>query len=208
MDPGFFISNQMQAYTPSFHPVDFRYQSMATTVDELHRVYPCHGGQTSIKSSTMFSAPHARQSQVLGGACMRNTQYQGQGDEWHRSMDKSMSGFDNATSSQKGEVIRDFNTNVDNLMKTIQVKPESTLDSSNHSSLNASPMDQCSNQLIGPKPSTNGPVALPQRRLRPRKKYQCSIPSCAKIFFQKTHLDIHVRAHTGQKPFVCHSPIL
>lgn len=25
---------------------------------------------------------------------------------------------------------------------------------------------------------------------------------CNKSFYQKTHLDIHVRAHTGDKPFV------
>jgi len=37
---------------------------------------------------------------------------------------------------------------------------------------------------------------------RTRKKYQCHVPSCAKVFFQKTHLEIHVRAHTGYKPFV------
>ena len=35
-----------------------------------------------------------------------------------------------------------------------------------------------------------------------RKKYTCTVPSCAKMFFQKTHLEIHLRAHTGCKPFV------
>ena len=35
-----------------------------------------------------------------------------------------------------------------------------------------------------------------------RKKYQCSMPTCTKTFFQKTHLEIHLRAHTGCKPFV------
>lgn len=35
-----------------------------------------------------------------------------------------------------------------------------------------------------------------------RKKYQCHVPWCAKRFFQKTHLEIHSRAHTGYKPFV------
>ena len=37
---------------------------------------------------------------------------------------------------------------------------------------------------------------------RLKKKYQCHLPSCAKRFFQKTHLEIHMRAHTGYKPFV------
>ena len=37
---------------------------------------------------------------------------------------------------------------------------------------------------------------------KPRKRYQCNMPGCNKSFYQKTHLEIHVRAHTGAKPFV------
>lgn len=37
---------------------------------------------------------------------------------------------------------------------------------------------------------------------RSRKKYECTLPDCRKVFTQKTHLDIHMRAHTGIKPFV------
>ena len=37
---------------------------------------------------------------------------------------------------------------------------------------------------------------------KPRKRYQCTIPNCNKSFYQKTHLEIHIRAHTGAKPFV------
>lgn len=39
-----------------------------------------------------------------------------------------------------------------------------------------------------------------------RKRYQCSLPNCGKTFYQKTHLEIHTRAHTGVKPFVCKEP--
>jgi transposase-like protein len=35
-----------------------------------------------------------------------------------------------------------------------------------------------------------------------KKRYLCSMPDCHKSFYQKTHLDIHTRAHTGVKPFV------
>jgi hypothetical protein len=35
-----------------------------------------------------------------------------------------------------------------------------------------------------------------------KKRYQCTIEGCSKSFYQKTHLDIHVRAHTGDKPYV------
>ena len=35
-----------------------------------------------------------------------------------------------------------------------------------------------------------------------KKRYQCTMPDCDKSFYQKTHLEIHIRAHTGVKPFV------
>ncbi|KAI9810966.1 MAG: hypothetical protein M1827_005697 [Pycnora praestabilis] len=34
-----------------------------------------------------------------------------------------------------------------------------------------------------------------------KKRYECNISGCSKSFFQKTHLEIHTRAHTGVKPF-------
>ncbi|PYH48292.1 C2H2-type zinc finger protein [Aspergillus saccharolyticus JOP 1030-1] len=39
-----------------------------------------------------------------------------------------------------------------------------------------------------------------------KRKYACTLPYCGKSFAQKTHLDIHMRAHTGDKPFVCREP--
>ena len=41
---------------------------------------------------------------------------------------------------------------------------------------------------------------------RPRKKYLCEVAGCGKSFYQKTHLEIHIRAHTGIKPFLCKEP--
>lgn len=35
-----------------------------------------------------------------------------------------------------------------------------------------------------------------------KKKYECVVKGCDKSFFQKTHLEIHARAHTGVKPYV------
>jgi hypothetical protein len=35
-----------------------------------------------------------------------------------------------------------------------------------------------------------------------KKRYSCTIENCTKSFYQKTHLDIHERAHTGVKPYV------
>ncbi|RPA78286.1 hypothetical protein BJ508DRAFT_188125, partial [Ascobolus immersus RN42] len=41
---------------------------------------------------------------------------------------------------------------------------------------------------------------------KPRKRYECTFPSCNKSFFQKTHLEIHTRAHSGDKPYTCNEP--
>jgi hypothetical protein len=45
-------------------------------------------------------------------------------------------------------------------------------------------------------------IEEPQSRLGKKRKYVCTLPNCGKSFAQKTHLDIHTRAHTGDKPFV------
>ncbi|KAK8257467.1 hypothetical protein IWZ00DRAFT_13512 [Phyllosticta capitalensis] len=73
-----------------------------------------------------------------------------------------------------------FHTHIDNLMRTIQANQKP-----------AKPPKAPSNSN---KPS-----------LKP-KKYRCDVPKCEMSFSQKTHLDIHMRKHTGHKPFVCRSP--
>jgi uncharacterized Zn-finger protein len=42
----------------------------------------------------------------------------------------------------------------------------------------------------------------PRPNTKPRK-HACPHPSCAKSFTQLTHLRIHHRSHTGEKPYVC-----
>lgn len=74
-----------------------------------------------------------------------------------------------------------FSTEIDTLMRTIQTKSGAT---------NA-------------EPATRSPGSTP---LPTRRRYECSQPDCGKSFFQKTHLDIHTRAHTGLKPFACREP--
>jgi hypothetical protein len=46
------------------------------------------------------------------------------------------------------------------------------------------------------------PTSSPDRSQKQKRKHQCTLPGCGKLFTQKTHLDIHMRAHTGAKPFV------
>lgn len=92
-------------------------------------------------------------------------------------------------------------THVDTLMRAIQTKSE-----------NRSPQQPPHTVYHPPdrKSYSNPPeqrirsrgLGFDQGAFRCRKKYQCHVASCAKVFFQKTHLEIHVRAHTGHKPFV------
>jgi hypothetical protein len=77
-----------------------------------------------------------------------------------------------------------FSTDVDCLMRAIQQQA-------------SSPQTQPYSEPIKQEPAI--PV---ENRSKGRKRYLCSMPGCNKSFFQKTHLEIHTRAHTGVKPFV------
>lgn len=71
-------------------------------------------------------------------------------------------------------------------------------------------------RAIQSKSSTGEQRHRPERRLLPsathapsgksKKRYVCDVPDCGKAFYQKTHLEIHARAHTGIKPFICKEP--
>ena len=93
-----------------------------------------------------------------------------------------------------------FGTDVDTLMRAIQTKSRGdTLEFQSPAS-----------GELGNQPYADSPEHCARARknglehigFRARKKYECHMPSCAKIFSQKTHLEIHVRSHTGHKPFV------
>ncbi|KAL5119111.1 DNA-binding transcription factor [Pleosporales sp. CAS-2024a] len=76
-----------------------------------------------------------------------------------------------------------FATDVDTLMKAIQAK-----------------------QTTPPQKPEVPLCEQPRPSPKPRKRYQCHMPDCHKSFYQKTHLEIHIRAHTGAKPFECRTP--
>ncbi|KAJ5873580.1 uncharacterized protein N7473_013453 [Penicillium subrubescens] len=124
----------------------------------------------------------------------------------------------NQTSSPEGDASKktgaeaQFSTEIDVLMKAIQAKPGS--------STSPVPMQQSLpplQQLAPPGyPSYAGYPMSPPRSLLTnegqlsrsgkKRKYTCMLPNCGKSFAQKTHLDIHNRAHSGEKPFICKEP--
>lgn len=81
-----------------------------------------------------------------------------------------------------------FSTDVDVLMRAIQSK----------GSGNDEQVEEQPTVVVEPRQ-----VSSPNKT---RKRYHCAMPDCNKSFHQKTHLEIHTRAHTGVKPFVCREP--
>ena len=109
-----------------------------------------------------------------------------------------------------------FNTDVDELMKSIQQNSEDGEDQKDMTYHCSSKTQHYQHELLTPahtpqretQPREASPVISPSTpapapaRQRGRKKWFCNGPSCKKGFVQKTHLEIHRRVHTGQRPYV------
>ncbi|EON65874.1 hypothetical protein W97_05116 [Coniosporium apollinis CBS 100218] len=93
------------------------------------------------------------------------------------------------SSSSDSELGITFSTDVDILMKAIQAKTAP-----------AQARQQRPSKIVKELQEA------PRSSGRTKKRYQCSMPDCYKSFYQKTHLEIHTRAHTGVKPFLCKEP--
>jgi len=111
-----------------------------------------------------------------------------------------------------------FGTEVDTLMKAIQAKAQAT--SPQTSSIEQKrpvvgaplhpPFVQVSpkSEVHSTRDASNLRLTYGELQEEPtnakgtKKRYLCTIEGCTKSFYQKTHLDIHERAHTGAKPYV------
>lgn len=90
-------------------------------------------------------------------------------------------------------------TCVDSLVQTIQTKSECRRSSLSSHSFSDPALSQSSPRTKTSQPGQHG---YEHNSRRARKTYRCNVASCAKTFHQKSHLEIHVRAHNGYKPFV------
>ena len=88
-------------------------------------------------------------------------------------------------------------TDVDSLMRAIQTKVKKSMPQPHPSIASDSSSDSASSDSSSPS------VRNTDRRCsKARRRYPCKMPACTKVFTQKTHLEIHTRAHTGYKPYV------
>jgi hypothetical protein len=98
-----------------------------------------------------------------------------------------------------------FDTEVDTLMKAIQAKSQTAQSSHNSSSLDQTTSLAISHASYSSTCAQESKDELPEdasNSKNGKRRYQCQIKTCMKSFYQKTHLDIHQRAHTGFKPYV------
>lgn len=118
--------------------------------------------------------------------------------------------------SVNGAPVIDFCTEVDTLMKAIQAQKEpsnpplptpvvgaSFTPPHTHSDSRSSRYSsgESSSYLLTDE-NCQDDTAIPKKASK--KRYPCTVGNCSREFYQKTHLDIHVRSHTGEKPYVSH----
>ncbi|CAG8901956.1 unnamed protein product [Penicillium egyptiacum] len=185
-------SNPYQQYfVPSQHPIQPQPLRL-TTEQPLQSLPEIRPAKNAISQTVKSTPDHGSRVQLSTGG--------------HRSP----VGATNETKQTPTDVA--FSTNVDVLMKAIQAKhasspPQQSLPPLQNLAAPAPQAYPVSYQTASPTPPRSYHVNEGQlSRSGKKRKYNCSLPGCGKSFAQKTHLDIHIRAHTGDKPFICKEP--
>ncbi|KAL7625648.1 DNA-binding transcription factor [Parahypoxylon ruwenzoriense] len=113
----------------------------------------------------------------------------------------------NAAEDEANEVY--FSTHIDTLMKVIQFKHEPDTVSNLGDAAYPSPPNVDHDKLNLRRKSCSpddASTTSDQSGKERHKRYICDIKGCGKQCSQKTQLETHKRAHTGEKPYVCQEP--
>ena len=181
------MQNFMNGVVPLVRPLD----THCGTIKYLEQAF----GPASTPSSEDIGPIEESEDPITAWTRIRSPSIKAEDDAVSLNISGSCSASSQSTNIENNE---EPSVGVDVLMKAIQTKyrvqqwqlqsPPSTI-SSRHDSSGSPDLLSSSN-------------SRKSRCVRGGGLYQCEVPSCGKIFSQRGRLNVHSRAHTGDKPYV------